>query len=81
MICRDCPLKYVGQTGRTFRTRYNEHIREIQMNGKTSKYAQHILNMTHDYDAIEKTMKILHVEKKGQILDTLENFYVYICYN
>jgi hypothetical protein len=21
--CNDCPLKYIGQTGRTFKTRYN----------------------------------------------------------
>jgi hypothetical protein len=78
MICRDCPLKYVGQTGRTFRTRCNEHIREIQTNGKTSKYAQHKLNTTHNYDTMEKTMNILHVEKKRQMLDTLENYYIYM---
>jgi hypothetical protein len=70
-------MKYVGQTGRTFRTRYNEHIREIQTNGKTSKYAQHILNTTHNYDAMHKAMKILHVEKKGKMLDTLENYHIY----
>jgi hypothetical protein len=29
MKCKDCPLRYVGQTGHTFRTRYNEHNREI----------------------------------------------------
>jgi hypothetical protein len=26
--CLDCPLKYVGQTGRTFKTRYKEHIHD-----------------------------------------------------
>jgi hypothetical protein len=77
MICKDCPLKYVGQTGRTYRTRYNEHIREIQTNGKTSKYAQRLPNTTHNYDNMERTMKILHVEQKGQMLDTLENYYIY----
>jgi hypothetical protein len=35
MDCRDCPLKYVGQTGRTFRTRYRDHIREIKTNENT----------------------------------------------
>jgi hypothetical protein len=33
--------------------------------------------MTHNYDTMEKTMNILHVEKKGQMLDTLENYYTY----
>jgi hypothetical protein len=71
------PLKYVGQTGCNFRTRYKAHIREIQRNRKTSKYAQHILNTTHNYDAIENTMRMLHVEMKGRMLDTLENCHIY----
>jgi hypothetical protein len=70
-------LSGVYQMGRTFRARYNKHIREIQTNGKSSKFAQHILNTTHNYDTKEKTMKILHVERKGQMLDTLENYYIY----
>jgi hypothetical protein len=50
MTYEDFPLKYVTQTGRTFRTRYNEHIREIKTNGETSKYAQHLLDTPHDYE-------------------------------
>jgi hypothetical protein len=65
MLCKECPLKYVGQTGRTFRIRYNEHIREIKTNGKSSKFAQYILYTTHNYDTIDKTMKILHMEKRA----------------
>jgi hypothetical protein len=67
-------IKHVGQT---FRTRYNGHIREIQTNGKCSKFAQHILDTTYNYDIMEKTMKILQVERNGQMLDTLENYYIY----
>jgi hypothetical protein len=26
---------------------------------------------------MEKTMKILHIEKKGQMLDTYEKFHIY----
>jgi hypothetical protein len=44
---------------------------------KGSEFTQHILDMTHNYDTMEKTMKILHVERKGQMLDTLENYYTY----
>jgi hypothetical protein len=73
-ICKDCPLKYIGQTGHTFRTVYNEYIGELQPNGKPLKYAQHILNTTHNYDNMKKTMKILHVKKKWQMLVTLENY-------
>jgi hypothetical protein len=54
MICGDCELKYIGQSGPTFRTRYKEHIREIKTYGQKSKYAQHILDTTHEYGKIEK---------------------------
>jgi hypothetical protein len=77
MKCNDCPLKYEGRTGRTFRTRYKGHIREIQTNGKTSKYAQHVLNTTYNYDTIENTMRILHVERKGKMLYALEKYHIY----
>lgn len=77
MECKDCPLNYIGQMGHIFRTRYNEHIKEIWKNGQCSKFAQHILDMVHNYDNMEKTMKILHMERKEQMLNTLENF-IYI---
>jgi hypothetical protein len=32
MKCLDCPLKYIGQTGRTFHTKYKEHIQTIRNN-------------------------------------------------
>jgi hypothetical protein len=70
MTCKDCPLKYLGQIDRTFRTRYNEHIRELQTNGKTSKYAQHILNTIHNNDTMENTMKVLQVERKVKNVNT-----------
>jgi hypothetical protein len=53
MICKDCPLKNIGQTGRTFRTRYKEHIREIKTNDQSSKFAQRTLDTTHNHDTAE----------------------------
>jgi hypothetical protein len=41
--------------GRTFRTRYNEHTREIRTSGQSSKFAQHILNTAHNYDIMDKS--------------------------
>jgi hypothetical protein len=29
--CKDCSMKYVGQTERTFKIRYKEHINEIKV--------------------------------------------------
>ena len=38
MKCLDCPLKYVGQTGRTFKIRYKEHIHDIKSNSGNSSF-------------------------------------------
>jgi hypothetical protein len=73
----ECPLKYIGQTGRTFRDRYKEHINAIRFNKQHSKFALHILNTGHSYNTIDQTLKVLHVEKKGLKLNTLERFYIY----
>jgi hypothetical protein len=67
-------MKYIAQTGCTFHTRYNEHIREIKTNSKTSKYAQHILDTMHNYSKTEESMKILHIEKRGIMPDTVESY-------
>jgi hypothetical protein len=70
-----CPMKYIGQTGRPFNTRYREHIRDIKNNSK-SRYSNHILNTGHSYGNITDTMKIIKVERKGKQVNTLER-YVY----
>jgi predicted transcriptional regulator len=75
--CSECPLKYIGQTGRTFNVRYREHINAIRTNRQNSKFPQHILETGHNYDTIDKTMKMLHMEKKGPKLNTLERFHIY----
>jgi hypothetical protein len=75
--CTECPRKYIGQTGRTFKAKYKEHIRDIKNNGQYSKFAQHVVETGHQYGNMEETMKILHIEKKSQILNTYEMFYVY----
>jgi predicted GIY-YIG superfamily endonuclease len=71
--CKECPSRYIGQTGRTFKTRYKEHIRDIQNDGQYSKCAQHIIDTGHEYDTMENTMKILRTERKGQMLNAYEN--------
>jgi hypothetical protein len=44
MKCMDCPMKYIGQIGRTFNTRYKEHIHDIRSNNSNnSGYSNHIL--------------------------------------
>jgi ribosomal protein S25 len=75
--CEGCQLKYIGQTGRNFKTRYREHIHAIRTNKPNSRYAQHILDTEHTYGTMQDTMEVLHVERKGPLLNTLERFHIY----
>jgi hypothetical protein len=70
-------MAYVGQTGRDFATRFNEHKRAFRLNYNSSKYATHILNNQHSFDQIHDTMQILHVQKKGPHLNTAERFFIH----
>jgi hypothetical protein len=75
--CLDCPLKYVGQTGRAFKTRYKEHIHNIRSNNSNSGYSSHILNTGHTYGTITDTMEIITMGRKGKHLNTLEKYHIY----
>jgi hypothetical protein len=66
----------VGQSGRNFKTRYEEHTNDIRLNKDKSKYAVHILQENHEHGPIDKTIEILIVANKGKYLDILERFYL-----
>jgi hypothetical protein len=72
----DCPLNYTGQTGRTFQTRYKEHIEAIRYNNSNSGYSNHILNTGHTYGNITDTMKIVKIEKKEKHLNTSVKYHI-----
>jgi hypothetical protein len=77
MKCMDCPLQYMGQTGRTFETRYKEHIQAIRNNNGNSGFSNHVLNTGHAYGGITDTMKVIKIEKEGNHLSTLEKYHIY----
>jgi hypothetical protein len=60
----DCPLKYKGQTGRTFYTRYVEHAQQLGI----------VLIIQ---DIITTTINIMKRGEKGKHLNTLEKCYTY----
>jgi hypothetical protein len=57
----DCPLKYIGQTGRTFNIKYKEHIHDIRSNNSNSGYSNHILNTGHTciYETVADTIEVV----------------------
>jgi hypothetical protein len=74
----DCNNYYIGQTGRNFKQKYKEHINDIRQHKEKSGYSQHILNTNHRYGTIDNKMKTLYRGKKGRLLNTVEQFYIYI---
>jgi hypothetical protein len=77
MKCLDCPLKYIGQTGRTLNIRYKEHIHAIRSSNSNSVYSNHILNTGYTYGTIMDTMDIIKTGTKGKHLNTLEKYHIY----
>jgi len=75
--CPGCSKAYIGQTGRDFRTRYNEHKRALQYNHQTSKYALHAATQQHTFGNIQECIRILHTQGKGAHLNTIEKFYIF----
>jgi hypothetical protein len=70
---------YIGQTGRTFKTRYKEHLQAISNNRTETGYSRHILDSGHTYGNIEKkTLTILRKAKKGKFLNILEKYYIFL---
>jgi hypothetical protein len=61
-----CPIKYIGQIGRPFNTRYKKHRRNIKNNNSKSGYSNHILNTGHSYGNITDTMEIIKIGRKGK---------------
>jgi hypothetical protein len=53
--CLTCDQVYVGQTGRNFRTRYEDPINDIRLNNDKSRYAPHILQQNLKYGPIDET--------------------------
>ena len=77
LTCNGCDKFYIGQTGRSFQTRYKEHITAITKGYNTSTYAEHITNANHTYNNINTDMEILHNQPKNQKLNTLEQYEIY----
>jgi hypothetical protein len=80
MKCLDCALKYIGQSGRmgrTFHTRYKEHIQVTRSNNSNSGHSNHILSTGQKYGTITHTLDIIGTHRKGKRLNTLEKYYIY----
>jgi len=71
-------MTYTGQTGRSFKTRFKELMRDFKYNNRKSNFAQHLLDEGHAIGNMEELMKVIHITGKGRMLNTLESFHIYI---
>jgi hypothetical protein len=74
--CPTCNKKYIGQTRQLFTTRFREHYNDFKYGNNKSKFAQHITEEGHNFGPMNEIMKVVHIKKKGKMLDTLEKFYI-----
>ena len=77
LTCPECKMKYTGQTGRPFTVRIQEHLRDFKYNNNRSKFAQHLIDNKHTIGKMEDIMEVVHVTKKGNMMDTLEGIHIY----
>ena len=68
--CLDCDSVHVGQSGRNFQIRVNEHIKSFFKNSPASHFALN-LNLSHHSSSF--TPEILHIVPKGPKMNFLEN--------
>ena len=67
----------MGKTGRSFRTRFREHLRDYRYKTGNSKFAQHLHEHNHSFGQINSVMDILQVVGKDAMMDTLERYHIY----
>jgi hypothetical protein len=64
MKCMCCPLNYVRQTGRNFKTRHKEYIQAIRNSNTNMGYSNYILNAGHAYGSITDSIDIVKTDEE-----------------
>jgi hypothetical protein len=77
LTCPDCNRAYMERTGRRFSIRYKEHKSAFRNNSHTSNFAQHLHEEAHSCGPINNIMQVLHHQRKGARLNTIERFYIH----
>jgi hypothetical protein len=62
---------------RSFKVRFQEHLRDFKYGTNRSKFAQHLIENRHAISPMQDIMDIIHITNKGKMMDTLERFYIY----
>ena len=75
--CRDCNAVYVGETGRSVRTRKREHTDAVKtFNAKKSALSQHVMDFVHRIDWDYRYVKILKSKSHAYRRRVAESFLI-----
>jgi hypothetical protein len=77
LTCPDCNKNYIGELGRLFHVRFQEHFRDYKYGNNKSKLAQNLIDNKHSISPTENIMDIIHTTIKGKMLNTMEKYYIY----
>jgi hypothetical protein len=64
LTCPNCKMTYTGETGRPFKSRFQEHVRDFKHKNRKSAFAQHLLDNGHLIGKMEDIMKVFHIKKQ-----------------
>jgi hypothetical protein len=68
-----CNMKYTGQTGRSFSTCFQDHLRDFKHGNGKSRFTQHLLENRHAFSPMEEIMDTVHFTNKGRLMNTLRD--------
>ena len=63
-----CPKQYIGETGREFEVRLDEHKKGVVKARISSKLVEHALYANHEPDWDKKKLLWKNVHKKGKVI-------------
>ena len=75
--CNDCESFYLGEIGRSFLTRYQEHQPTSQSKILKFNFAKHIIDKNHHYTDFTTNLEAVYFCKKGKYMNALEEFEKY----
>jgi hypothetical protein len=70
-------IKSISMFFNILHKRYKEHFHDFKYNTKKSSFATSLLGNYHSTGPINEIMEILHTNRKGKFMDTVERFHIY----
>ena len=77
LTCPAFNMIYTGQTGRPFKTRFQEHLRDLKYGSNKSKFTQHLLDNRHATGPMNSIMETVYMTDKGKMTDTIERYCIF----